>query len=66
MAKDSAFVAVASKYTNVAPSTGEVLDRAIAQVYGTPPAIVDRMLALNRSQEELERLQKEERARSTR
>jgi len=27
---------------------------------------VDRMLALNRSQEELERLQKEERARSTR
>jgi tripartite-type tricarboxylate transporter receptor subunit TctC len=66
MTKDPAFVAVGNKYTNVAPSTGEELDRAIAQVYGTPQAIVERMLALNRSQEELERLQKEERARGGR
>ena len=58
MAKDPAFVLAGNKYTNVAPSTGEELDRAIAQVYATPPAIVERLLALNRSQEELERLWK--------
>src|SRR5437867_4428005 len=61
--RDPAFVAVASKQTNVAPSTGEEFDRVVAQIYATPKATVDRMMALNRSQEELERLQREERAR---
>jgi tripartite-type tricarboxylate transporter receptor subunit TctC len=65
-ARDPAFIAVASKQTNVAPSTGAELDRAVAQIYATPQTIVDRMMALNRSQEELERLQKEERARTGR
>jgi tripartite-type tricarboxylate transporter receptor subunit TctC len=64
--KDPAFMAVASKQTNVAPSTGEELARAVARIYATPKAVIDRMMALNRTQEELERLQKEERARKGR
>jgi tripartite-type tricarboxylate transporter receptor subunit TctC len=64
--RDPAFVAAASKYANVVPSTGEELARAVAKIYATPQAVVDRMMALNRTQEELERLQKEERARKGR
>ena len=46
MAKDPAFIAVANKYTNVAPSTGEELESAVAEVYATPQAVVERMMAL--------------------
>src|SRR5262249_41721929 len=66
LAKDAALAAAGTQYTHAAPPTGEELDRAIAQVYATPPAIVERLLALSRTQEELERLQREEKARGGR
>ena len=64
--RDPAFIVAASKHTNVAPSTGEELERAITAVYATPRPAVERLLALSRSQEELERLQREEKLRSGR
>lgn len=64
--RDPAFIAAASNHTNVAPSTGEELERAITGVYATPQPVVERLLALSRSQEELERLQKEEKLRTGR
>lgn len=62
MARSPAFINAASKYSNIAPSTGDELEEAVKRVYATPKRVVDRLMALNRSQEELERLQKAEKA----
>jgi len=65
MARDQAFVATASKYSNIAPSTGDELGQAVKSVYATPQRVIDRLMALNRSQENLERLQKAEKAKNS-
>jgi tripartite-type tricarboxylate transporter receptor subunit TctC len=61
--KDPAFIAAANNHTNVAPSSGPELERFISEVYATPQRVVAKLLALGRSQTEIERLQKEQRDR---
>jgi tripartite-type tricarboxylate transporter receptor subunit TctC len=61
-ARNPAFIAAASKYANVAPSSAAEVEAAVKAVYATPQRVVDRLLALNRSQQDLERLQKAEKA----